>query len=388
MMIYSHFPRPELARQYADAMLGKVMFSDAPNGLFLAGPRRTGKSTFLQYDLKPELERRGVLVLYVDLWANKESDPAELIATAIGKALEAHRGLLRKAIKASGLESVTLAGIKLDTRGIGQKDGATLFDALKLLQKAADKPIAFFIDEAQHALTTEAGEVSMMALKSARDQLNGPDKEGLMLAMTGSDRDKLTRLVNNRTAAFFGSLVQDLPCLDADFIAFVAKSIEAHNPNLPPVDTAKLVEAFRLFGERPQFFIERLGVALNPLSTYEGRFEDRLMAFAEQQQTDDEAQMESDYLGLPPLTRAVLWRILDKGAWFRPYDAAALAFYQEATGKKTSAPIVRHSLEALRNRSPSLVWKSARGEYAVEDLAMHGWYRKRCAAGTWPPTGH
>ena len=42
-----HFPRSKLARDTADAMQGKSLFGDAPNGLFLAAPRRTGKSTFL-----------------------------------------------------------------------------------------------------------------------------------------------------------------------------------------------------------------------------------------------------------------------------------------------------------------------------------------------------
>ncbi|GHT83342.1 hypothetical protein AGMMS49543_10320 [Betaproteobacteria bacterium] len=57
-MIYHHFPRPDLARRYAGAIQGKTLFGDAHNGLFLAGPRRTGKSTFLQADLAPELERQ------------------------------------------------------------------------------------------------------------------------------------------------------------------------------------------------------------------------------------------------------------------------------------------------------------------------------------------
>ncbi|MDR2260026.1 MAG: hypothetical protein LBE06_03645 [Azoarcus sp.] len=51
MMIYNYFPCPGLARQFADAMQGKTLFSDAPSGLFLAGPRRTGKTTFLWIDL-------------------------------------------------------------------------------------------------------------------------------------------------------------------------------------------------------------------------------------------------------------------------------------------------------------------------------------------------
>ena len=46
-----YYPRTPLAAALADALQGKAAFSDAHNGLFLAAPRRTGKSTFLQSDL-------------------------------------------------------------------------------------------------------------------------------------------------------------------------------------------------------------------------------------------------------------------------------------------------------------------------------------------------
>lgn len=62
-----YYPRTQLAVELANALQGKLAFSDAPNGLFLAAPRRTGKSTFLQSDLSPELARRQVVVVYVDL---------------------------------------------------------------------------------------------------------------------------------------------------------------------------------------------------------------------------------------------------------------------------------------------------------------------------------
>ena len=53
-----YYPRTRLATALAEALQGEAAFSDAPNGLFLAAPRRTGKSTFLQSDLMPELARR------------------------------------------------------------------------------------------------------------------------------------------------------------------------------------------------------------------------------------------------------------------------------------------------------------------------------------------
>ena len=62
--------------------------------------------------------------------------------------------------------------------------------------------VALIIDEAQHALTSEAGEVTMTSLKSARDQMNQPGQANLMLVMSGSDRDKLLRLVVSAGAPF------------------------------------------------------------------------------------------------------------------------------------------------------------------------------------------
>ena len=87
-----YFTRLQLAEDVCEALQGSNLFNDAPNGLFLAAPRRTGKSTFLQADLQPALQRRGIVVVYVDLWAAPLRDPGELIAEAIGRALHEQLG--------------------------------------------------------------------------------------------------------------------------------------------------------------------------------------------------------------------------------------------------------------------------------------------------------
>lgn len=380
------YPRPALAKEVVTALQGRAGFSDAHNGLFLAAPRRTGKSTFLQGDLLPALERAGVVVVYVDLWADTARDPGALIAAAIGRALQPHLGMVAKAAKKAGVEKVGLAGwLQVDTSKIGKLDGLTLVDALKALHETAGKPVALIIDEAQHALTSEAGENAMSALKSARDQMNRPGEVKLMLVMSGSDRDKLLRLVNTAASPFYGSQIQRMPPLGPDFIAFVAKLIEEQRPALRPVDAATLHAAFESFGNRPQFFMEALGQVLSPLSGIAGRFEPAVLAAAQQRQQDDEAQMESDYLSLKPLEQAVLWRMLELGPRFRPYDAEALKFYRAQIGKAVTAQSAQNALEVLRQRTPPLAWKSARGEYAVEDAAMHRWFEERNRAGNWPP---
>ena len=383
-----HYQRTELAEELVVALQGKAGFSDAHNGLFLAAPRRTGKSTFLQADLKPALERVGVVVVYVDLWADQRRDPGTLIAEAIGRALQPHLGIIAKTAKKAGLERVSLAGwLHIDISKIGKLDGVTLVDALQALHETAAAPVALIIDEAQHALTSEAGENAMTALKSARDQMNRPATINLMLVMSGSDRDKLLRLVNTNGAPFYGSQIQRMPELDRKFIAHIGHLIESQRPELKPVDCEALFSAFQSFGSRPQFFMESLGQVLSPLAGITGRFEQALQDAAQQRQYDEQTQMESDYLGLKPLEQAVLWRMLEQGPRFRPYDGEALKFYREQTGTSISAQKAQNALEGLRQRSPALVWKSARGEYAVDDAAMHRWYEERKKADSWPPAG-
>jgi hypothetical protein len=85
------------------------------------------------------------------------------------------------------------------------------------------------------------------------------------------------------------AIARDLrPPLGPDFIAHVSALIEAQRPDLQPVDQAALQQAFEKFGSRPQFFMAALS----------GRFEPAMLEAAQEQQAQDEAQMESDYLGL------------------------------------------------------------------------------------------
>jgi len=91
--------------------------------------------------------------------------------------------------------------------------------------------------------------------------------------------------------------------------------------------------------------------------------------------------------GLKPTEQAVLWRMLEQGPRYRPYDAEALKFYGDKAHHPVSVAQAQKALESLRQRMPALVWKSARGEYAVEDAAMHRWFGSRSATGRWPPTG-
>lgn len=385
-----HYSRQGLAAEMIKALRGQSLFGDEHNGMFLAAPRRTGKTTFLKSDLKPALEAQGVVVVYVDLWADQRKDPADLIAMAVADAMRAYRSQLQKLADRMGVTALALGGwLTLDVADAttGQT-AATLPEALRYLNEAAEQPVALIIDEAQQALTSEAGESLMVSLKSARDQLNTPDDIRLMLIMSGSDRDKLLRLVNSHSAPFYGSQIAAMPLLGQDFVTHLVDIIEHEMPHLAPVDTEALVQAFEAYGHRPQYFMSALGTALSPMADLSGRFEQAVLEAAIEQQAADRADMESLYLGLSPLQQAVLWRLLENQGRFRPYDNEALTFYRKVTGEGNINPNkVQTALEAMRKRTPSLIWKSTRGEYAVEDAGMNLWYQARVADNTWPPKG-
>src|SRR6266571_8968773 len=167
------FHRPELAERIAKQVLTVAVGSAASSGVFLASPRRTGKSTFVREDLRPAFERAGALVVYADLWANPTADPGEVIVAAIRASLATKEGVVMRLAKASGLSKVAIGGaVNFDLDRVGLGKDVSLTDALVALSDETKQVIVLIIDEAQHAITTDAGIAALFALKAARDELN------------------------------------------------------------------------------------------------------------------------------------------------------------------------------------------------------------------------
>ena len=93
---------------------------------------------------------------------------------------------------------------------------------------------------------------------------------------------------------------------------------------------------------------------------------------------------ESEFLALRPIEQVVLWRLLEQGSRFRPYDAEVLKFYREklnAPGKavvKVTAQTAQNAVEALRQRtygSERQPWCGSRR------AASTPWTTRRCTPG-------
>ena len=376
------FHRPELAREYAESLLGMRRFG-ATSGLFLANRRRTGKTTFLLAALIPALEHLGATVVYVDLWADQQNPPGALIAKAIIKAIRENEGVGARTVRA-GLRKITVLGVAVEVTSPLLPDESSLTDLLGELHRLTARKVVLIIDEAQQATAPDSGGMeAMAALKSARDQLNLGGRYTLALVMTGSDRDKLCRLVNTNQAPFVGSEIDVMPTLDRAYTDWVADLVEEDRPDIR-VDREALEKAFMLLGQRPQLLAQIIrdltGLGRPPSTEFNRVLAERAI----QQRLEREATYAIVFAGLKGAHQAVLSRIL-AGRGQGMFTSDAKAEYRQIAGKLLTDNQIQNALDKMRAGDAPMIWKSDRGDYALQDNLMRDWYLTRVAAGEWPP---
>lgn len=367
------FHRPELAARLVSQVLTVGIGSAASSGVFLAAPRRTGKSTFIREDLRPAFEQEGALVVYADLWANPTADPGSVIVSAIRASLAASDGVVMRLAKASGLSKVAVGGaisFDLDRVGLGRE--VSLTQALVALSDETRKIIVLIIDEAQHAITTDAGIAALFALKAARDELNSSLHFGLRVVCTGSNRDKLAMLRNNKDQAFYGAPMVNFPTLGRDFIAWFCEKA-----NLSfPLDAGLIWPLFVEAGYRP----ELLGSAADQLRfDFEADAQNGPGKFASEVRrlADEMNQVQRHVIhSLTPIQQAVLRVMAATKGDYAPFEAATMQLYRKALelagvpedAIKADVPGVQQALFALQEKK--LIWKAARGVYAIEEQTV------------------
>ena len=367
------FQRPELANRIAKQILVIGVGSAASSGVFLAAPRRTGKSTFVREDLRPALEAGGALVVYADLWANPTADPGNVIVNAIRATLASNDGVVLRLVKSAGMDKVKVGSVSFDLDRVGLGKDVSLTEALVALSDETKKIIVLVIDEAQHAITTEAGVSALFALKAARDELNSSQHHGLRVVCTGSNRDKLAMLRNSKDQAFFGAPLVNFPMLGEDYIEWFCKEVD-----LPfQLDPKQVWPLFVEAGYRP----EVIGAAADRFRfDFEVDIETGADKFAEEVRrlTDEMNQVQLGVIhSLTPIQSSVLRVMAAARENYAPFEAATLEKYRKAMTQaglsvddaKADVPGVQQALIALQEKK--LVWKAARGVYAIEEQSIY-----------------
>lgn len=367
------FHRPELAQKLARQVLKVGPGSAASSGVFLAAPRRTGKSTFVREDLRPAFEAEAALVVYADLWANPTADPGNVIVNAIRSALTSTDGVLLRLAKAAGLSKVSVgSAMNFDLDRVGLGHDVALTEALVALSDETKKMIVLVIDEAQHAITTDAGVAALFALKAARDELNSSLHHGLRVVCTGSNRDKLAMLRNSKDQAFYAAPMVNFPTLGPDFIAWFCQKVD-----LPfELDPEKVWPLFVEAGYRPELLgsaadLFRFDFAVDTATAPE-KFAAAVSRLAEEMNAVQRKVIHS----LTPIQLAVLRVMAAANNDYAPFEGATMDKYRNAMrlaglepeDVKADVPGVQQALIALQEKK--LVWRAARGVYAIEEQSV------------------
>ncbi len=367
------FHRPDLANELANVILNEAVLAPARSGLFLAAPRRTGKSTFVREDLMPALEKRGAAVLYVDLWADKAIEPGSAIVALVRSAFAQDDGFVLKMARKAGMDKVNVGGLSFDVTKVGLGTGVSLSQALGALSDRVKAPIVLMIDEAQHAATTDEGNNALFALKAARDELNSTHHFGLRIVATGSSRPKLAILRASKDQAFYKAMMRAFPPLGVDYVRWFVD-----NAGLPTqLDVDRTLRSFERAAWRPEVLMQALGDlpddngVLPPAGRLDDAFEVAVAAAIEE---SDEAMLKV-VRALTPLQGVVLRVLAIQGDAYTPYAVASLKAYSEQLAQldpdsvdKVNVPNVQSTLEALQAKS--LVWRAAHGEYALEEQGL------------------
>jgi hypothetical protein len=368
-MVEIVYHRPVLAARLSKLIMQVAIGSAASSGVFLAAPRRTGKSTFAREDLRPALEAAGAIVLYADLWKDLTKDPGLVIVEAVREAVGQSEGFVTRLAKSAGMDKVTVGGLSFSLDKIGLGRDIDLTTALAALSDESKKIIVLMIDEAQHAITTDEGVAALFALKAARDELNSSKHHGLRIVCTGSNRDKLAMLRNSKDQAFFGASMVQFPTLDQDFISWFCTNIDlAH-----PLDPSNVFELFKESGYRPELLGAaadeiRFDFALDPATIPE-----RFATLVRAQADELNANLKKVIHSLTPIQSAVIRVMSAKGDNYAPFEAPTMELYAKAMEQagiaerdiKVEVPGVQQALIALQEKK--LVWKASRGVYAVDE---------------------
>lgn len=371
--------RNQLANALAQDLAGESLV-DYSSGMFLAAPRRTGKSTFLNNDFIPECVQRGWLPVYVDLWSDRDAAPAQLISGAIGTALARFEGALARTAKKAGIDKINLLRtLSWDFTRPQLPAGTTLAQALAVLHQVSGQLVVLIIDEAQHALNSEDGLNAMFALKAARDHLNRGDRpDGLRLVFTGSSRDKLANLVLKSKQPFFGASITPFPLLGREYVEFITALWNRRLADSNQFKVEDLAYAFELVGRRPEMLNKLLAEVSVGLGEA-GNLGELLRNGALNHQAGVWSDYESAWNELMPLQQAVLEVMAERTLGrqsFSPFTEQTLVevsrkLEQAQAVANVNTANVQKALDALRDKE--LVWKANRGEYALEDTSMAEW---------------
>jgi hypothetical protein len=222
-----------------------------------------------------------------------------------------------------GIAGLKLGDVDLSLDRLSLGKDVSLVQVLAALSDESKKMIVLIVDEAQHAITTEAGAAASTSLRAAREELNHAHF-GLRVVCTSSNSDKLAMLRNSKDQAFFGAAMIPFPRLGHDYVEWAC----ATATDLPaPIDVTLAANLFEQSGNRPEY----LGAALDALrwdfEVTAANLNDKFESAFTNLLKDAEVEGVRVIKSLIPIQLAVLQVMSEKGSDYAPFTNDTLGLY-------------------------------------------------------------
>ncbi|MBB3810407.1 ATP-binding protein [Pseudochelatococcus contaminans] len=362
-----HFPRSAFA-----ASVYGVLVESPASAVSLFGPRRTGKTEFLQQDLAPLAEGRKHRVVYVSLWQTVQAPMASLLY-AFDSALRggsltdrikdtARRLAPKFKLKAPG----TGAEIEIDVgalRGKPQDNHLLLLD--QYCERLADEkhPTILLFDEFQELARSENSAPIVAALRTSLDKRHG----SLLSVFTGSSQEGLRKVFSAKDAPFYRFATQmTLPELDEEFIDHQLAVFKSKAKR--KIERTDALAVFDKIQRNPLFFQQWLIALMVHSELTPATAIDHVLA-------DIGVQFDFDRIwrGLSGLQRAVLRLLVEQTEQI--YAEASTARMASLTGK--SAPSNAAVQTAIRRLSRLGMAEKWENTWRLNDTLLEVWVRGR-----------
>jgi hypothetical protein len=374
------FHRGQYAQDMATDLLKPSPLKPVASGVFLAGIRRVGKSTFLRQDLIPILQERGALPIYADLWTDTARNPADLVREALKHTVSELESpaspVLTQLRRLKGMD-FGAAGLKFgfQLEAVGAKGGVTLADVLFELVQKAKTDVVLIIDEVQQALATEAGVALLHALKAARDKVNlTPGMPGKLVFLgTGSHKSLITDMATRRTQPFSGAITASFNVMGDEFVQWYLERVVQADPKavLPSHEVAAM--GFQDMGSRPEEFAKALELLQTVPAVNGGA--DKIFPVLCAARAESAATFELNSIEqMGNLGMAIFDRIA-AGNNSKVFSAEALGQYSTITGSRVEARHAQSAIEKLLGAN--LLIRSGHGSYEVSDPFVMNVWRQR-----------
>lgn len=240
----TNYHRYELAERFVKRLLKPDIFTSR-DGLFIAGTRGIGKTTFIRYDLIPQLKNSGAYTIYVDLSKSAEEGAFSEVDHVQIKELFTNLFTDKKEKAKKG---------DITRCGVDEKISSKLSEVLFELISKIDLNIVIVVDEVQESLKSISARKFLNALKDARDAVNSRTQNlnhtYLVIVGVGSHRSLITNMVRKSGEPFFGADLSEFPHLEDDYIQWLVNSLPLKK--VPDFET--LHRGFEAVQYRPPVF--------------------------------------------------------------------------------------------------------------------------------------